>query len=211
MSTQPQRSFLTPEEYLAIERKAEFKSEYFNGEMFAMAGASRPHNRIVSNVISALNPQLLKRGCNIYPSDMRVKIGKINKYTYPDVVITCGKEILEKDNDVDTLLNPTVIFEILSDSTEAYDRGKKFQHYQFIESLAEYIFITQDACRAEQYVRQGAWTWTYREYHDLDDVIKLENLGCELALKEVYVNVPNILAQKQQDESSQGNSNDEQK
>jgi hypothetical protein len=77
--------------------------------------------------------------------------------------------------------------------------------------LAEYIFITQDACRAEQYVRQGAWTWTYREYHDLDDVIKLENIGCELALKEVYVNVPNILAQKQQDESSQGNSNDEQK
>ncbi len=195
MSTQPQRSFLSPEEYLKIERTAEFKSEYLNGEMFAMAGASQPHNRIVSNIISALNPQLLQRDCNIYPSDMRVKIEKINKYTYPDVVVTCGKEILE-DNHVDTLLNPILIIEILSASTEAYDRGEKFQHYQFIPSLVEYILITQNKIRVEQYVRQSDRTWLYCEYQSLDDIIKLESIDCELALKEVYAKVPNVLAQK---------------
>jgi Uma2 family endonuclease len=195
MSTQPQRSFLTPEEYLAIERKAEFKSEYFNGEIFAMAGASQPHNRIVSNVISALNPQLLQRDCNIYPSDMRVKIEKINKYTYPDVVVACGKEILE-DKHVDTLLNPVLIVEILSISTEAYDRGEKFQHYQFIPSLAEYILIAQNKIRVEQYLRQTDKTWLYSEYQNLDEVVKLESIGCELALKDVYAKVPDVLAQK---------------
>ncbi len=198
MSTMPQRALLTPEEYLEIERKAEFKSEYFNGEIFAMAGASRPHNRIVSNIIRTLDTQLLKRDCNIYPSDMRVKIKKIGKYTYPDVVVTCGKEIFE-DTYVDTLLNPVVIFEILSDSTEAYDRGKKFQHYQFIESLAEYILITQDAIRVEQYVRQNDKTWVYGGYQNIDDIVKLESVGCELALKELYVNVPNVLTEKPED------------
>ncbi len=196
MSTRSQRSFLTPEEYLEIERKAEFKSEYFDGEMFAMAGASRPHNRIVTNISRVLDTQLLERDCNVYSNDMRVKIEKLGKYTYPDVVVTCGKENLEKYEDLDTLLNPALIIEILSHSTEAQDRGKKFQHYQFIESLTEYLFISQDTCRVEQYVRQSAWTWTYREYHDIDDVVKLESIGCELALKEVYVKVPDILAQK---------------
>jgi Uma2 family endonuclease len=195
MSTQPKRSLLTAREYLEIERQAEFKSEYYQGEMFAMAGARRPHNRIASSVIRVLDTQLLERDCNIYPSDMRVKIEKIEKYTYPDVVVTCGKEIFEDDY-VDTLLNPVVIFEILSDSTEAYDRGKKFQHYQFIESLGEYILITQDSIRVEQYVRQSDRTWTYYEYHTLDDVVKLETIGCELALKDVYIKIPNILAQK---------------
>jgi len=189
MSTLPQRAFLTAEEYLTAERKAEFKSEYFKGETFAMAGASRPHNRIVSNIIRTADTQLLKRGCNIYSSDMRVKIKKIGKYTYPDVVVTCGKELFEDDH-VDILLNPVVIFEILSSSTEAYDRGKKFQHYQFIESLAEYILITQDAIRVEQYVRQSDRTWLYSEYQNIDDVIKLESVNCELPLKELYINVP---------------------
>jgi Uma2 family endonuclease len=198
MSTLPKRSLFTPEEYLEIERKAEFKSEYFNGEIFAMAGASRPHNRIVSNIIRTLDTQLLKRDCNIYPSDMRVKIKKIGKYTYPDVVVTCGKETFEDDH-VDTLLNPVVIFEILSDSTEAYDRGKKFQHYQFIDSLAEYILITQDAIRVEQYVRQNDKTWVYDGYQNIDDIVKLDSVGCELSLKELYVNVPNVLTGKQED------------
>jgi Uma2 family endonuclease len=124
---------------------------------------------------------------------MRVKIEKINKYTYPDVVVTCGKEILE-DDEMDTLLNPILIIEILSAYTEAYDRGEKFQHYQFIQSLAEYILITQDAIRVEQYMRQSGRTWLYSEYQSLDDVIKLESIGCELALKDVYVKVPNIVA-----------------
>ncbi len=191
MPIEPQKSFLTAAEYLEIERKAEYKSEYFNGEMFAMAGASRPHNRIATTISRVLDTQLLERDCNVYGSDMRVKIKKINKYTYPDVVITCGKELFEDDK-VDILLNPIVIVEILSDSTEAYDRGRKFQHYQFIESLAEYILIAQDAVRLEQYVRQNDRTWLYSEYQNLSDIVKLESVGCELALREVYAKMPNI-------------------
>lgn len=195
MSTLPKRSFLTAEEYLAIERKAEFKSEYFQGEMFAMAGALKPHNLIVSNVIRVLGNQLLERDCNVYPSDMRIKIKKIEKYTYPDIAVTCGKEIFEDDY-VDTLLNPIVIFEILSHSTEARDRGEKFQHYQFIESLMEYILTAQDTVRVEQYVRQNDRTWMYSQYQNLEDIVKLESINCELSLKEVYVKVPDVAAQK---------------
>jgi len=109
--------------------------------------------------------------------------------------VTCGEEIFEDDY-VDTLLNPMVIFEILSHSTEARDRGEKFQHYQFIESLTEYVLITQDAIRVEQYVRQSDRTWMYNEYQNLDDVVKLESVGCELPLRELYVNVPNTPSEK---------------
>lgn len=188
MSTLPQSSALTAEEYLARERQAEFKSEYFNGEIFPMPGANRWHNLIASNIIRIVDNQLLKHDCNIYCCSMRVKIVKIRKYVYPDVVITRSKELFE-DDQMDVLLNPVSIFEILSDSTEAYDRGKKFQHYQFIDSLAEYILITQDAIRVEQYVRQSDRTWLYLEYQSIDDVIKLESVDCELPLKELYVNV----------------------
>ena len=188
MSAQPMPKLLSTKEYLARERHAEFKSEYYKGETFAMAGASRPHNRIVTNVSRLLDTQLLNRECNVYSSDMRVKIPQIQKYTYPDVVVTCGKESFE-DAEVDSLLNPILIVEILSASTEAYDRGKKFQHYQFLESLREYILITQDAIRVEQYVRQNNKTWTYIEYQNLDDVIKLESVECDLPLREVYLKV----------------------
>jgi len=191
MSTLPKRSLLTAEEYLAIERQAERKSEYFQGEIFAMAGVQRPHNLIANNVIRVLGNQLLERDCNVYSSAMRVKIKKIGKYTYPDVAVACGKEVFE-DDDVDTLLNPMVIFEILSHTTEAYDRGTKFQHYQFIESLVEYILITQDAVRVEQYVRQNDRTWTYSQHQNLEDIVKLESINCELALRDIYVKVPNI-------------------
>lgn len=193
MSTQPQRKFLTSTEYLEIERKAEFKSEYFNGEVFAMAGTSRAHSRISTNVLRILDTQLLQRDCNVYSSDLRVKIRKVDKYTYPDVVLTCGREVFEDDY-VDTLLNPVVIIEILSASTEAYDRGIKFQHYQFIDSLAEYILIVQDAVRVEQYVRQSDHTWLYSAYQNLDDVVKLESVNCEMTLKDIYNKVPVIAA-----------------
>lgn len=193
MSTLPQSSFLTPEAYLARERVAEFKSEYFNGEVFVIAGNSRAHCRISMNVLRILDTQLLERDCNVYASNLRVKIRKIGKYTYPDVVLTCGKELFE-DDEVDTLLNPIVIIEILSASTEAYDRGKKFQHYQFIDSLAEYILIVQDAVRVEQYVRQSDHTWLYSEYQNLDDVVKLESVKCEMTLKDIYAKVPALAA-----------------
>jgi Uma2 family endonuclease len=176
---------ITEEEYLAIERKAETKSEYWAGEMFALAGASRQHNRIVSNLVIGLGVQLKERPCNVYSSDLRVKINKTGLYTYPDVVVTCGKEIFsDKHNDV--LLNPIVIIEVLSDSTEAYDRGEKFKHYQQIESLIEYLLVAQNSCSVEQYVRQDKKSWLYSEAHNLEDIIKIQSIECQLTLRDIY-------------------------
>jgi Uma2 family endonuclease len=187
MSSQPKK--LVPSaEYLACERKAEFKSEYFAGEVFAMAGAGQRHNLIAANILRVLGNQLLERPCNVYPSDMRVKIGKINKYTYPDIVVACDVEQFE-DEQNDTLLNPVVIIEILSESTEAYDRGKKFEHYQSLESLREYLLISQDPYRVEQYVRRDDRTWTYFEFHQAVDTAHLPTIECDLSLKDIYAKV----------------------
>jgi Uma2 family endonuclease len=185
MAYQP-KHVVTPQEYLALERQAECKSEYVAGEMFAMAGASRQHNLIVANIIRVLGNQLLEHDCNVYPSDMRVKISRIETYTYPDVAVACGTEEFE---DGDTLLNPVVIIEVLSESTEACDRGKKFAHYQYLESLSEYILVAQEPYRVEQYVRQNDQTWTYRVFHSVDDVVPLETIRCHVALREVYAKI----------------------
>lgn len=182
------KTLITAEEYLAAERESEIKHEYFAGEAFAMVGASRRHNLIAANVIRLLGNQLLDRPCNVYPSDMRVKVSATGKYTYPDVVVACEEELFD-DAEKDTLLNPAVIIEILSDSTEAYDRGKKFEQYQYIESLAEYLLVAQEPQRVEQYVRQGGSEWRYSEYHRVDDIVKLGVIGCELVLKDVYAKV----------------------
>lgn len=187
MSLQPDR-LLTPEEYLAIERNAEYKSEYFAGEMFAMAGANRRHNRIVTNLIVGLDTKLKELPCNVYSSDMRMKVVKSGLYTYPDVVVTCGEELFE-DNHKNTLLNPIVIIEVLLESTEAYDRGKKFKHYQRIESLREYLLVAQDRYGVEQYIRQTGKQWLYSEFHDPEEIIKLQSIGCELVLEDLYSKV----------------------
>ena len=187
MSSQ-RKTLLTPEEYLAVERGSEAKSEYLAGEVFAMVGASRRHNLITSNIIRVLGNQLLDRPCNVYPSDMRVKVSAIGKYTYPDVVVACEEEAFD-DAEQDTLLNPLVIVEVLSESTEAYDRGKKFEHYQYIESLTDYLLVSQDPYRVEHYVRQGGRDWKYSEYHAAEDVLKIGVIGCELTLKDVYAKV----------------------
>ncbi|PYS90606.1 MAG: hypothetical protein DMF64_14475 [Acidobacteria bacterium] len=187
MSSQ-RKTLLSPEEYLAIERKSEIKHEYFAGEMFAMVGASKRHNLITANIIRILGNQLLERPCNVYPSDMRVKVSATGKYTYPDMVVACDEEKFA-DAENDTLLNPVVVIEVLSESTEAYDRGKKFEQYQAIESLTEYLLVAQDPYRIEQYVRQSNREWRYSEYHDAEDVIKLNAIGCELGMKDVYAKV----------------------
>ncbi|MBI3951604.1 MAG: Uma2 family endonuclease [Acidobacteria bacterium] len=184
MSTQFKRH-LTPEEYLAIERKAEYKSEYFNGEVFAMAGAGERHNLIVANLIMELGRQLKKRPCKVYPSDMRVKIPVTGLYTYPDVVVVCGEPMFE-DEHKDTLLNPTVLIEVLSESTEAYDRGKKFEHYRSVESLSDYVLIAQDAPKIEHYVRQPGNLWLLSETSGSQDIVQIDSIQCELALTEVY-------------------------
>ena len=187
MSSNP-KTFLTEEEYLALERQAEFRSEYFGGEMFAMVGASRRHNRIVTNLVVALDNQLRARPCNVYSNDMRVKVQSTGLFTYPDVVVTCGEERFA-DGENDILLNPLAIVEVLSDSTEAYDRGKKFEGYQSIESMKEYLLVSQHSQRVEQFVRQSGKNWIYSETHEPSETIKIQSIECELKLEDIYLKV----------------------
>jgi Uma2 family endonuclease len=184
MSSQPE-TYLTPEEYLAIERRAETKSEYFNGEMFAMVGASRKHNLISTNIVISVGQQLKNRPCEIYTSDMRVKIPATGLYTYPDVTVACGEPKFE-DEFVDTLLNPTLIVEVLSASTASYDRIKKFGYYRTIESLAEYLLVAQDEYKVEQYAKQQDGRWLLTDIRSLEGVVEMVSIQCRLALADVY-------------------------
>ena len=177
--------YLTPEEYLVIERKAEYKSEYFNGEIFAMTGASRRHNLVAANVLAALHIQLRKRPWEIYPSDMRVKVSSTGLYTYPDVVIVCGEPLFD-DEQKDTLVNPTVLVEVLSKSTASYDRGEKFEHYRKLVSLAEYLVIAQNKHHVEHYIRQPDNQWLLSETDDMHKTIRLPSIECDLALADIY-------------------------
>jgi Uma2 family endonuclease len=184
------RQRLTEAEYLEIERAAETKSEFFNGEMFGMAGARMPHILITANVAGELRDQLRGRPCLVLPADMRVKVSDTGLYTYPDVVVVCDEPQVE-DAELDTLLNPTLIVEVLSRSTEAYDRGDKFAHYRRLESLKEYVLIAQDRPRIERFVRQGeSQEWVLTEVSDPQGRVTLASIGCELALAEVYDKVP---------------------
>jgi Uma2 family endonuclease len=177
--------YLSPEDYLAIERKSEFRSEYIDGQIVAMTGASRKHNLIVANVIGELRQQLKDKPCEVYTNDMRVRIPSANVYTYPDVVVVCGEPRFE-DTFIDTLLNPNLIIEALSDSTESYDRGKKFGYYRTLESVVEYLLISQDEYRIEQYVKQDDGRWLLSEAHSLDAIIELASIQSVLPLNEVY-------------------------
>ena len=182
-----QNIHITTEEYLRTERESDTKSEYLNGDIFSMAGASRAHNQITSNLVVALAGKLSERPCSAYVSDMKVrtKTRETNKYSYPDVVVTCGDESFEDDNS-DVLLNPLVIIEVLSESTEAYDRGLKFFHYQLIPSLRDYLLVTQDYCRVEHYQRRDDNQWVYSEYHDLEDEVQIATLDCSVSTAEIY-------------------------
>jgi Uma2 family endonuclease len=144
---------LTAAEYLTYERASPVRHEFLDGKLYAMAGASLAHNLIAGNTLASLHGQLRGKPGTIYPSDMRLKIVRTGLYTYPDISIVCGEPQLE-DQHGDTLLNPIVLIEVLSPSTETYDRGKKFQHYRTLSSLREYLLIAQDSYRVEHYIRQ---------------------------------------------------------
>ena len=182
---QKKPKFYTPEEYLEFERESEVRHEYIDGEIYETAGANKRHNVISANIVRVLGNQLLEHDCNVYGSDMRVNIPAAEKYTYPDVIAVCGEEIFEDDTE-DTLLNPMLIVEVLSKSTEAYDRGAKFEYYQTIKSLQEYVLITQEPFRVEQFVRKTKNVWTYFEFRKPDDVVKLNSINCELTLRDIY-------------------------
>ena len=187
MSTNPVIR-LTPEQYLALERKAKTKSEFYNGEMFAMSGASRWHNLIAGNVLTEINLQLRERRCTVYPSDMRVKVSPAGLYTYPDVTVVCGEAQLE-DQHFDTLLNPTLIVEVLSKTTAAYDQGEKFEQYRKLASLQEYLLIAQDKYHLTRYSRQPDSQWLLLETYSEADTVTLRSIECHLALADVYAKV----------------------
>lgn len=179
------RPYLTPEEYLAFERQSETRHEYLNGEVFAMAGASLAHLQIEANVITALSNRLKGRPCQALGSNTRVKVNQTGLYTYPDVVVICGQPQLD-DKRKDTLLNPAVIFEILSPNTEGYDRGLKFAHYRTLESLTDYLLVWQTEARIEHFVRQPTDQWLLSEYQGITAIVSLPLIECELPLTDVY-------------------------
>ena len=187
MSTQP-KTLLTPAEYLAIERVAEFKSEFYRGEMFAMAGASRRHNQIVANIVGEFRERFKNGPCQIYPSDLRVRITPTGLYTYPDATIVCGENEFE-DDQLDTLLNPTVVFEVLSDTTESYDRGTKVSHYRRLPSVQEYVLIAQNRASVECYVRQATGGWLLHEATTLEEHVRFDSVDVDVPMSEIYRNV----------------------
>jgi Uma2 family endonuclease len=174
----------TPEEYLERERAAEAKSEYLDGAIIAMAGASRAHSLINTNLASLLNAALRDQPCEVHASDMRVRVAAGRLYTYPDIAVVCG-EAQTEDAHGDTLLNPTVIFEVLSPTTEAYDRGAKFGYYRQLPSLREYVLVAQDQLLVEPYARH-ADGWLLTEARDASDTLALPALVCALPLAEIY-------------------------
>lgn len=176
---------VTPQQYLEIERTAEIKSEYLDGEMFAMSGSNHWHDRIKTNLTGALLRELHGRPCSVYSSDMRVKAAATGLYTYPDASALCGDEQFEDDLK-DTLLNPSAVFEVLSRTTAAYDRGDKFGHYRSVQSIKEYVLIAQDRVSVERYTRQPDGTWNLVPLSTLDDVLEIPSVGARISVAEIY-------------------------
>jgi Uma2 family endonuclease len=184
VSSLPDR-WISPEEYLEFERASETKHEYLDGRVFAMTGAGLEHNRIVVNLLTDLSIQLKGRGCEALPSDMRLRGPASRYYTYPDVTVVCGKPELE-DEHFDTLLNPIVLIEVLSASTERYDRNRKTANYRRIASLQEYLLVAQHEPLIELYRRQGEREWLVVDAFGLEETVELESIGCTLVLRDVY-------------------------
>jgi Uma2 family endonuclease len=179
---------LSEADYLRLERQAEHKSEYLDGEIFAMAGGTRAHSLIAGNVIAELRNLLKATDCVAYNADLRVKVEATGLLTYPDVSVVCGEQRF-LDEQEDTLLNPGVIIEVLSDSTEAYDRGKKFENYRQIPTCREYLLVGQKEPRVDQFIRQSNGEWTLKEAAGLSGEISVPALGVVLRLAEVFAKV----------------------
>jgi len=179
---------VTPEEYLERERKAETRSEYRNGEIVAMAGASLRHGRIVGNLTFQIRLALRNGPCEVFSTDLRLAVRAANMFTYPDVMVICGDPVLA-DNRRDIILNPVVLIEVLSKSTQDYDRGEKFASYRTIPSLAEYLTVSQDKIHVEQHTRQPDGHWLRTEFTEPSAIITLSSINVELRVADVYEKV----------------------
>ncbi len=180
---------LSPEEYLALDRTAQERSEYLDGEIFAMSGGTRAHSLIAGNLLATLHREVSSRPCEIYNSDMRVKVASTGLYTYPDLSVVCGEPSFDPDGQQDILLNPILLVEVLSPSTEAYDRGKKFEHYRAIPALREYVLVAQDRPTVDRFLRQESGIWLYATAQGLDAEVEISSLGARIALSEIYAKV----------------------
>ncbi|MBI2926017.1 MAG: Uma2 family endonuclease [Verrucomicrobia bacterium] len=178
---------ITSQEYLAAERQSETKHEFFDGELFARAGGTRRHSLIAVNVASELNQQLAGKPSQVFNSDLRVKIEATGLYTYPDVQVGCGHLRFEEGEE-DTLLNPKIIVEVLSDSTAAWDRGGKFWHYRHLDSLTEYVLVSQEAWQVEHYTRQANGQWLFETLEGAKAVLALPSIKARVPLREIYAN-----------------------
>ena len=183
------KPLLTPREYLTLERAAEEKSEYIDGEMVAMPRVNIWHSLILVNLIGEIHGQLRQRSGEVYPSIMRLHIPGTGLYTYPDVTVVLDFPRFT-DQEEDNLLNPTLLIEILSPASKAYDRGKKFEHYKTIDSLAEYVLVSQDTPWVEQRLRQDNNNWHIATTSGLDQKVILSSIGCELELAKIYQKIP---------------------
>ncbi|MBI3210107.1 MAG: Uma2 family endonuclease [Candidatus Solibacter usitatus] len=179
---------LTEEEYLAIERKAATKSEYFRGEMFAMSGGTYPHHVIAMNISGRLYSALEDRHCAVFAEGLRLRVSSSGLYTYPDVMVICGKPEFA-DGEKDTVTNPVLIFEVLSESTEDRDRGFKSTHYRSIPSVREFVIVSQTEPLVEMYRRQDDGTWIIMDIRGLDATVQFASLGCSLSMRQIYRNV----------------------
>ena len=176
---------MTEAEYLALDRNSTIKHEFMTGEVYAMSGASEAHNLITASTIAVLYNQLRSRSCRVYPSDMKVRTPATGSYAYPDITVVCG-EALFADDQRDILLNATLIIEVMSPTTERYDRGRKFQHYRELKTLQEYILMAQDSPHMERFLQQGKGFWQFSEVRGLDASLELSSIECTLSLAEVY-------------------------
>jgi Uma2 family endonuclease len=187
MSSVPHRRY-TPAEYLSLERTSDIRHDYVDGQIVAMSGGSIWHAIICDNLLVKLTARLNGTGCKPFSASLRVKIQATGNYTYPDLSIVCGERQME-DGRNDTLLNPRVLFEVLSPSTEMHDRGWKFKNYQLIPSFEEFVLVYQDEPRVERFVRQGDVGWLMTHVSGLDQKVRIESVGCELSLAEIYAEV----------------------
>ena len=177
------------EEYFELEKSTNEKFEFWNGEVWSMSGASFSHNRIVRNLTTEIDLQLRGKGCEAFPSDLRVKVPAFPPYRYSDLTALCGKAEIERIGGIDVLINPQLIVEVLSDSTEAFDRGDKFSRYKSIESFTEYLLIAQHRPHVSQFVRHGDGFWMNLEYNDLSETVELKSVPCRLELNLIYRDV----------------------
>ncbi len=177
--------YMTTEQYFELEEMSESKHEYYHGAIYAMTGGTARHNLIVANIIGLLHGQLRGTPCRVFPSDLRLKVEQTGLYTYPDVSIICGP-IYFGDNRQDTITNPVVLIEVLSPSTENYDRGKKFEHYRMIETLQEYIVVAQDRIHIEHFIRQDDHRWLLVDFFAADQAVQVGAINCTLSVELLY-------------------------